>query len=45
MSDVVERIRAKVARAKQHLEEFDSALDAFYKTNPYRVGFKAFDRN
>jgi hypothetical protein len=40
MSNVLDFIRAKVARAKQHLDEFQSALDAFYKTGPYRVDVK-----
>ncbi len=40
MSKPIERIRAKVTRAKQHVREFQLALATFYKTRPYEVGVK-----
>jgi len=40
MSDVVERIRAKVIRAKQHIQDFQLGLMAFYDTKPYAVAIK-----
>jgi hypothetical protein len=40
MSAVVERIRAKVTRAKQHIQDFQLGLRAFYETKPYAVAIK-----
>ena len=40
MGAVVERIRAKVTRAKQHLQDFQLGLRAFYDTKPYTVAIK-----
>jgi hypothetical protein len=37
MPRTIDRIRAKVTRAKQHIQDFQLALKAFYNTNPYRV--------
>lgn len=30
-------VRAKIERAEKHVGELDSAIDAFFQTNPYRV--------
>lgn len=35
VSDVSDRIQAKVNRAKQHVEEFQVALREFFDTKPY----------
>src|SRR5258705_7875374 len=40
MSKVIDRIRAKVTRAKQHIHDFQLAASAFHNTDPYRVGIK-----
>jgi hypothetical protein len=40
MSEAVDRIRAKVTRAKQHIQDFQLRLRAFYDTNPYEVRTK-----
>jgi len=40
MGATLERIRAKVTRAKQHVQDFQLGLQAFYATNPYEVGIK-----
>ncbi len=40
MSDVLDRIRAKITRAQQHLEGFRLRLDAFYASKPYTVDIK-----
>jgi hypothetical protein len=40
MSKVIDRIRAKVTRAKQHIRDFQLALRTFYDTNPYAIGIK-----
>jgi hypothetical protein len=37
---IVDRIRAKVARAKQHINDFQLGLAAFNKTSPYGVFIK-----
>ena len=37
MSDIIERIRAKVTRAKQHVQDFQLGLQAFYDSAPYEV--------
>jgi hypothetical protein len=37
---VIDRIRAKITRANQHILDFQLALAAFYKTNPYSIGVK-----
>ena len=37
MAEPVDRIRAKVTRAKQHIEDFQLALKAFYDTKPYPI--------
>src|SRR2546422_11334479 len=40
ISDRVERIRAEVARAKQHIVDFQLGWSAFKDTNPYTVAIK-----
>lgn len=40
MSRLVDRIRAKVTRAKQHIDDFQLALSGFYNTRPYGIGVK-----
>ena len=40
MSRIYGRLRAKIDRAKQHLQDFNLGLQAFYKTNPYEVSSK-----
>ncbi len=40
VSDRLAGARAKVERAKQHINELDTILGAFFRTNPYRVGTK-----
>ena len=40
MGRILDRIRAKVTRAKQHIQDFQLALRAFYDTNPYAVAIK-----
>jgi hypothetical protein len=40
MSKAIDRIRAKVTRAKQHIQDFQLALGSFYDTKPYAVGIK-----
>jgi hypothetical protein len=40
MSNVLSRIRAKIDRAKQHIQDFQLGLTAFYKSDPYLVGAK-----
>lgn len=40
MSEVLERIRAKIARAEQHIIDLQLALAAFFKTDPYTVADK-----
>src|SRR5215470_14889099 len=40
MSSVLERIQAKITRAKQHIKDFQLALSAFRDTNPYAVSYK-----
>lgn len=40
MSVTYPKIRAKVTRAKQNLQDFQLGLAAFYKTNPYRIRSK-----
>jgi len=39
-SRVIDRVRAKVTRAKQHIQEFLPALEVFRKSNPYRIEVK-----
>jgi hypothetical protein len=36
----VDRIRAKVTRAKQHIQDFQLSVRAFYDTTPYAIGIK-----
>jgi hypothetical protein len=38
MTDTVDRIRAKVARAKQHVEDFQLAVRDYVKSQPFQVG-------
>jgi hypothetical protein len=38
MSDRLEGVKAKVDRAKLHLDKLDAALGAFIRRNPYEVG-------
>jgi hypothetical protein len=40
LSATVDRIRSKIARAKQHLVDFELGLKAFHETNPYEVSYK-----
>jgi hypothetical protein len=40
MSATLDRIRAKVTRAKQHIQEFQVALGAFHDSRPYEVRAK-----
>jgi hypothetical protein len=40
MAKIIDRITAKVTRSKQHIQDFQLGLTAFYKTNPYAVGVK-----
>lgn len=40
MGTVLERIRAAVTRAKQHVQDFQLGLQAFYDTTPYEVRTK-----
>lgn len=40
MSAIIGRISAKVTRAKQHIQDFQLALRAFYDTKPYAVAIK-----
>ncbi len=40
MTKTVDRIRAKVTRANQHIEDFQLALRAFYDTKPYSIRIK-----
>jgi hypothetical protein len=40
MASVVDRVRAKVTRAKQHIQDFHLACRAFHDTHPYGVGIK-----
>jgi hypothetical protein len=40
MSKPIDRIRAKITRAKQHINDFQLALGAFYDTRPYGIGVK-----
>lgn len=40
MPNPIEPIKAKVTRAKQLIEDFQSALKVFHDTKPYKVGFK-----
>ncbi|HEV8226945.1 MAG TPA: hypothetical protein VGQ74_08070 [Methylomirabilota bacterium] len=42
MSEIVERIRAKVTRAKQHIQDFQLGLKAFYDTKPYTIDIKEY---
>lgn len=44
MATIADQIRAKVTRAKQHIEDFRRALKAFYETHPHGVGVRE-DRN
>jgi hypothetical protein len=37
VSEIVNRIRAKITRANQHIHDFQLACSAFYATNPYVV--------
>src|SRR5579872_5966379 len=37
---VVDRIRAKVTRAKQHIRDFQLGLSAFKATDPYQFAMK-----
>jgi hypothetical protein len=39
-SPIVNKIRAKVTRAKQHIQDFKLGLGAFYDTSPYEVAMK-----
>jgi hypothetical protein len=38
MATTIERIRAKLTRADQHIEDFQLRSAAFYETDPYLVG-------
>lgn len=40
MSKPIDRIRAKITRAKQHIQDFHLGLRAFYDTKPYTIGIK-----
>lgn len=40
MSSTLDRIRAKITRAKQHIQDFQLALRAFEATSPYEVAMK-----
>ena len=40
MNHVVDRILAKITRAKQHIQDFQLALRAFYDSKPYTIGLK-----
>jgi hypothetical protein len=40
MSRSIDRINAMVTRAKQHIQDFQLGLQAFYQTNPYEVSVK-----
>src|SRR6267143_4934659 len=40
MSAIVDRIRAKITRAKQHIQDFQLGLKAFADTKPYAVAHK-----
>jgi hypothetical protein len=40
MSAIVDRIRAKIARAKQHIHDFQLGMKVFADTNPYGVSVK-----
>jgi hypothetical protein len=40
MGEVVERIRAEIARAKQHIQDFELGWNAFKDTGPYAVAIK-----
>src|SRR3990170_8909162 len=40
MAEPIDRIRAKVTRAKENIEDFQLRVRAFYGTHPYTVGFK-----
>jgi hypothetical protein len=40
MSAILDRIRTKVTRAKQHIQDFQLGLIAFLETKPYAVVFK-----
>jgi hypothetical protein len=39
-NDVADRIRAKVTRAHQHIQDFDLGVRAFFDTKPYTVAVK-----
>jgi hypothetical protein len=40
MAQAIDRIQAKVNRAKKHVDEFHDALSSFVQTEPYAVLFK-----
>src|SRR4051812_36366157 len=40
MPTVIDSIKAKVTRAKQHIQDFQLGMIAFAKSNPYKIGFK-----
>jgi hypothetical protein len=40
MSKPIERIQAKITRAKKHIQDFQLGARAFYDTDPYEVGTK-----
>jgi hypothetical protein len=40
MSTTIDRIRAKIARARQHIQEFQVAWADFDKTHPFAVGIR-----
>jgi hypothetical protein len=40
MAKPIDRIRAKVTRAILHVEDFELAIGAFYRSRPYTVGVK-----
>jgi hypothetical protein len=40
MSKPIDRIRAKITRAKQHINDFQLAARAFTETNPYAISMK-----
>src|SRR2546422_437235 len=40
MSRQLDRIRAKITRAKQHIQDFQLGLKAFHDTAPYAIRMK-----
>jgi hypothetical protein len=40
MSSILDRVRAKVTPAKQHIQDFQLATQVFFETKPYAIGFK-----